>query len=168
MIKNLWIEIKKRVNNFIICVKYPFFWPRNVWTGKKCSGFFSFTELDHLPNGWRKAFGIQMAEEIQKCVNKLPKSEKKHFIITQLKEKYGSLRLYTSYTFWELDKIISKYEKISEETCVSCGKPAKWFSEGYILPYCDDCKNKDESQKYRKNNKRNKAYKRSFAFPSMV
>ena len=136
-------EIKKRINNFIICMKYPFFWPRNVCTGKKCSGFFSFTELDHIPEGWYKAFGLQMAKEIQECLNKLPKYKRKQYRITQIKEKYGSLVIYTYCTFWELDQIIQKYTKISEKTCVSCGKPAKWISLGYILPYCDDCKIKE-------------------------
>ena len=164
IIKNL----KKRYNNFIICMKYPFFWPRNVWTGKKCSGFFSFTELDHLPKGWYKAFGLQMAKEIQECLNKFHKlyliknknKIKKHLIfkkhsknlirITQLKEKYGKLCIYTTYTFSELDKIISKYERLSEITCNICGKIATHISIGYILPYCHDCKLKDKKIKYKK------------------
>lgn len=203
IIKNL----KKRYNNFIICMKYPFFWPRNVWTGKKCSGFFSFTELDHLPKGWYKAFGLQMAKEIQECLNKFHKlylienrnKIKKNFIylfdnilmifknlfilnfdkveflcidtlklinvlyhlifkkhsknlirITQLKEKYGRLCIYTTYTFSELDKIISKYERLSEITCSICGKIATHISIGYILPYCHDCKLQNKGIKYKK------------------
>lgn len=146
IIKNL----KKRYNNFIICMKYPFFWPRNVWTGKKCSGFFSYTLLDYLPKGWYKAFGLQMAEEIQKCINKLPKNERKQIKITQIKEKYGKLCIYTTYTFSELDKIIFKYERLSEITCNVCGKIATHISIGYILPYCHDCKLQNKKIKYKK------------------
>lgn len=168
MIKKIIEEIKNRYYNFKILIKYPIFWPRNVWTGKKIIRFFDYTLLDCIPKGWKKAFGLQMAEEIQEYLNTLPKKERKKFIITQIKEKYGSLRIYMNYYTKELDKIISKYEKLSEITCVICGQKATYMSVGYILPYCDNCKNKDKSQKYKKINKRNKAYKMSFAFPSMV
>lgn len=157
IIKNL----KKRYKNFIICIKYPFFWPRNVWTGKKCSGFFSYTLLDALPKGWYKTFGLQMAKEIQKCINKLSKKDKKALRITQIKEKYGSLRIYTTYSFPKLDEIITKYEKLSEIICVNCGKQATCISIGYILPYCDNCKVKGIN--YKKLGYSVKKYKRIYA-----
>lgn len=38
--------------------KYPFLLPRNRWTGKVQEDYdYSYTELDGMPDGWRKAFG---------------------------------------------------------------------------------------------------------------
>jgi hypothetical protein len=34
--------------------------------------------------------------------------------------------------------IISKYEILSERTCIVCGKPAKYRSTGWISPYCEE------------------------------
>ena len=56
----------------------------------------------------------------------------------QIKEKYGSLRLYTNFGNDEIYDVIDKYESISEKTCFECGKPATKMTEGYILPYCDE------------------------------
>ena len=39
-----------------------------------------------------------------------------------------------------VDKIENKYEALSEQTCIRCGKsPTKWESKGWINYYCDDC-----------------------------
>ena len=39
----------------------------------------------------------------------------------------------------EIQTIINKYEDISYHTCISCGKPAKYLSTGWICPYCEKC-----------------------------
>ena len=65
-----------------LCEKYPFLIPRNRWSGMRITeaqdgGYwpgnpeaipeydYEYTELDSMPEGWRKAFGIQMCEEIK-------------------------------------------------------------------------------------------------------
>ena len=41
-----------------LCEKYPFLLPRNRWTGLVHPDYdYSYTELDAMPTGWRKAFG---------------------------------------------------------------------------------------------------------------
>ncbi len=38
--------------------RFPFLIPRNRWTGKVPEDYdYSYTELDSMPDGWRKAFG---------------------------------------------------------------------------------------------------------------
>ena len=98
--------------------------------------FPSYTELDAMEPGWRKAFGIQMCKEIRKQLIK----EKRLFKwrIVQLKEKWGFLHLYHNGGDKIYD-IIRKYEQISAKTCGVCGKPATKISKGWIYPYCDDC-----------------------------
>ena len=94
------------------------------------------TELDGMETGWRKAFGIQMMKEIRKQLVKEGCLFK--FRITDLKEKYGSFRMYHNGSR-EIDAIIDKYEDISRKTCLICGKPATEFLGPYEMPYCSDC-----------------------------
>ena len=97
----------------------------------------TFTELDAMESGWRKAFGIQMCKEIKVQL------KKDHYLykyrIAQIKEKFGYLHWYDEGSSREVQDIISKYEDISWDTCLVCGKPATKITSGWISPYCDDC-----------------------------
>lgn len=97
----------------------------------------SYTELDAMEPGWRKAFGIQICKDIRRQLIKERKLFK--WRIVQLKEKFGGIRLYSNFASDELYDIIDKYEQISYKTCGVCGKPATKISKGWIYPYCDDC-----------------------------
>lgn len=97
----------------------------------------TYTELDAMPSGWRKAFGIKMCKEIKTQLKE--KGLLKAYRIDQIKEKFGTLRWYDHNTCKEVLDIINKYEDISYHTCINCGKPATWLSRGWISPYCDDC-----------------------------
>jgi len=104
----------------------------------------TYTELDAMDKGWRKAFGVKMCEEIKQALLKSGgRKDLYKYRIMQIKEKWGGLRWYDAWSTHEIMKIISKYEGISYRTCIECGKPAKWVSKGWICPYCDDCKEKD-------------------------
>ena len=146
-------RIKKKqikMNNKKLCKRYPFLIPRNRWTDKlmwdKTDKYFmpySYTELDAMPDGWRRAFGVEMCEEIRKELVKYNYLDK--YRIAQIKEKYGGLRWYDfgiprDSKIWE---IIDKYTELSHHTCMICGRPAETFSEGYWLyTLCDKCKEK--------------------------
>lgn len=97
----------------------------------------TFTELDAMPYGWRKAFGIQMCEDIKAQLKKEHCLYK--YRIMQIKDKWGGLRWYDLGSSKEIQKIIAKYESLSFNTCIDCGKPATKISSGWISPYCDDC-----------------------------
>ena len=53
---------------------------------------------------------------------------------TQVKEKYGSLRFYMSWSTDAMEEVIREYEERSEKTCEVCGKEGsidykqKWLS----------------------------------------
>ena len=127
--------------------RYPFLIPRNRFTDKICDGigmtqeeYENWSELDDMPDGWRKAFGEQMCEEIYQALLKNGGKEAVNkYRIIQIKEKWGYLHWYDSNGNTEINKIIRKYEDISEKTCITCGKPATKISLGWISPYCDDC-----------------------------
>ena len=193
-----WRKITGFIPASILCIRFPFLYPRNRWTGKHYNnwkindrrgelykryhilkydttaekftiiedrwvsrwGYFRwmllgwlediigifhavpyYTELDSMPAGWRKAFGIQMCKEIK---DSLLRSDGRKLLngyrITQIKEKYGELCWYDSVSTREVQKIINKYAYISRRTCIVCGRPATGITppEYYECPYCDD------------------------------
>ena len=146
-------RIKKKqtkMENKRLCKRYPFLRPRNrfddiiMWEHPKWDWRYQrpyeWTELDCMPDGWRKAFGKQMCEEIRNALiedNYLYK-----YRIVQIKEKYGSLRWYDWGAPQKVQDIIDKYEEISTHTCIRCGRPATKISTGWICPFCDKCADK--------------------------
>ena len=106
-------------------------------------------EADLLPNGWVDTFIPKMKEELAKALGDYVYD----FVVFQIKEKYGVMRMYWSwsdrkYTGSELvdlaeisetvEAIINKYEDISENTCAICGKPATKMTTGWVWPVCDN------------------------------
>ena len=125
-----------------LLAKYPWLAPYNVWTGKPLEGYdYEYTRADDIPRGWRIAFGDQMIEELDQLLKKY--NIEKEYRITQIKEKYGSLRWYDDgfpQEGWEEYKAwLYKYEDLSSRTCMNCGKPAIGFTKGWIMPLCKDC-----------------------------
>ena len=113
----------------------------------------TYTELDAMPSGWRKAFGIQMCQEIKDELKK-HKGALKRYRIMQIKEKFGGLRWYDNGSTEKIWKeIIPKYTDISYKTCINCGKPAEYISNGWVSPYCSDCIN--PNKQYTKINEEN-------------
>ena len=55
----------------------------------------------------------------------LNKKQLKDFAITQIKEKYGGLRVYTVCSNQVIDNIIEKYKKKSFHICEICGRRGK-------------------------------------------
>jgi hypothetical protein len=129
-------EEKKEIKrNKILVKKYPFLLPRNRFTGKVSKGYnYSYTELDDMPIGWRNVFGEQMCEEVKEALG----SELKEYRITQIKEKFGTLRWYDNGANQKVYDVISKYENLSATTCIVCGEPATVITKGWISPYCDE------------------------------
>lgn len=110
-------------------------------------------EVRYLYDGWVNAFVPDLIYEL--CDALGPYVE--DFEVYQIKEKYGSLtiykgwkdREYTEEEFKDIDNItaeinviIEKYRKISEHTCVQCGGKATFFSDGWVIPWCDNCRDR--------------------------
>ena len=136
------MEIKisdaERAENKRLIEEYPFLMPHNRWTDEIPENFnYEYTELDAMPDGWRKAFGEQMCKEIKNALEVVNILNK--YRIMQIKEKYGGLRWYDNFNTPTGYDIIHKYEKISKRTCIQCGKPATRITTGWIAPYCDEC-----------------------------
>ena len=93
-------------------------------------------EADFLPEGWTNTFIQEMKKELANVLG----SYVDDFTVLQIKDKYGSMRMYWRWAdrdyvddeakdigilTTDIEAIIHKYEKISEKTCVVCGKEAK-------------------------------------------
>ena len=134
-------RIKKkqnRIRNKKLCERYPFLTPRNVWTGEFV-GNYDWTLFDEIPTGWRKAFGKDFVEELRDaCIETDFLNE---LFVTQIKEKYGSLRFYVGAAPEAVHQVIEKYEDISERRCICCGRPVDGpiNNRGWIEPICERC-----------------------------
>lgn len=127
--------------------KYPWLQIRNVWTGELVEPEdYEFTWLDDLPNGWRKAFGLQMVKELDKILRKA--NYQNEYRIVQIKEKYGELRWYDNGVpktiSKEYCKWLTKYEELSKHTCLVCGKPGEIdYTQYWLTPLCDKHRKKE-------------------------
>lgn len=142
LIKELVEKSRIKIANKKLIQEYPFLLPRNRWTGEVCCDYnYEYTELDSMPEGWRKTFGLDMCKEIKEELVKY--NYLNDYRIMDIKEKYGSLRWYDNgYPAGsKISEIIDKYERMSENICIYCGKPAKYVTKGYIEYVCEDCKN---------------------------
>jgi len=121
-----------------IALQYP--WARiHTWEGKVLDGDEDTSIFYYrLPDGWKIAFLEPLLKELDAAIKKLPPAQQEEFYLLDVKEKYGSLRIYPIWYTNEIDKVIDKYSEISERTCYDCGAPATKISTGWIEPYCDE------------------------------
>ncbi len=93
-------------------------------------------ELSLMPQGWWKAFGEMMYEEIQREIDK----SNLDLIILECKEKFGQLRVYYANGNKKIDDIIERYAIISQHVCINCGKPDVYvLNFDWIEPMCKEC-----------------------------
>ena len=61
--------------NKALLEKYPILRQKHFYTGEPIDNNDEYTYLDAMPQGWAKAFGIPMFEDIQNEVNTWTKEE---------------------------------------------------------------------------------------------
>lgn len=127
-----------------LCRKYPFLLPRGGYNDEVPEDYdYSYTELDSFPDGWRISFGEMMCEELAKNLNKTDNLNT--FRFDDIKEKWGSIRIYHHGGNDDTDMIIEKYSHLSENICIICGKPDVYMTNrGWIYPCCKECWEKDK------------------------
>lgn len=68
------------------------------------------------------------------------KNDKDKIVITQVKEKWGGLRIYTNFHTDELFDMICNAEKESYNICEECGSRKDiGYTKGWIQTICYDC-----------------------------
>lgn len=151
----LYIKTSDKLNNPILNKQltdlFPFMRPRDAWSGKDLTTDpdfdWTWTLINEIPNGWRKAFGWRMLNELSAVMDgetftdwegeELPLNE--NYYPVQIKEKFGELRWYSNFYIEKIEEVIRKYQDLSRRTCVNCGRPARYISIGWICPWCEYC-----------------------------
>ena len=134
---------EEQLDNWILVGKYPFllptYWNRDSMQYKVDEDYnYKYTELDAMPDGWRKAFGEMMCEEIYNALVECGGLD--DYRIEQIKEKFGQLRWYDYPYYKEVSKIIDKYSVLSENICIVCGKPdVPLTNNGWLSQFCKKC-----------------------------
>ena len=121
--------------------RFPFLIPRNRFTGRIPDSYeFEYTELDMMPEGWKKAFGMQMVEELRVLL--VQADFLTDYRIYDIKEKWGTLRWDDNFAIPvfqdEHYRLMRKYMDLSEVTCFQCGNPADSKTK-WSVPLCNGC-----------------------------
>ena len=125
---------------------YPYLMPRNVWTDEIASDY----NYDHirgefeLPPGWERLFLLY-------CMHLKPILVKHNYVdkfrFTQIKEKYGRLRMYDNGSPTEGHNLESTFGVMSGYICEYCGKKATYETHGWIEVLCKEHITKQPSWK---------------------
>ena len=138
--------------------QFPFLrvpiWDSYDWETGMYTKFYSASEASYFydfPIGWWIGFGEKMCNEIKDCLLQHGGSKYLYGVLMhELKEKWGKLVFELDYhglhgdyeTIGDVEKIIEKYCKQSETTCIECGRKGKIRANTWIAPYCDKCSEK--------------------------
>ena len=116
---------------------YPFAATRNVFTGEVIP---NSTWYNEILIGWRYRFGKQLLDDMLEVWKTYNEDMKDRFVVHQVKEKFGSLRIYTSICTREMMDVIDKYEELSAHVCMNCGNDAEIdWNRNWVLPLCKLC-----------------------------
>jgi DNA-directed RNA polymerase subunit RPC12/RpoP len=129
----------KMLRNKKLVKRYP--WIAIVdWHRNKVKDY-SYTMYDFVPIGWKRAFGKIMLEEYREVL--IRNHYLNDFQWIEVKEKYGTLRLYSNGAPGEVLRLESKYDYTSGFFCISCGRiNSPVLTNGWVEPLCEDCYNK--------------------------
>lgn len=134
----------EKLYNKYLCDLYPFLKPHiDKWE----KWDYEFIELDFMPEGWRKSFGLKMCEEIKKALIK--NNYLNDYYIAEIKPKYGGLRWYDYGAPDEVREIIKKYGQLSYHICESCGEYVEEVHSNIFITLCDKCIKKFKKRSYK-------------------
>jgi hypothetical protein len=112
----------KQENEDYLKQTYPLMFPKEFW-GIECS------------NGWFNIISV-LCQNIQSHIT-WKKGECPQVVVTQVKEKFGTLRFYYDGGDEYISGLVSMAEAMSEVTCETCGTPGHSRHGGWIKVLCD-------------------------------
>ena len=118
---------------------------------KHSSLFPTRNKLNDTPNNLT-LFGFECGDGWVNLLDELftkIKTLNEDFIIVQVKEKYGGLRVYTSSGSDALYDLLDEAEKKSYTVCEDCGEDGKPRGSGWIRTQCEECLKAQEDASYR-------------------
>lgn len=112
---------------------------KNIFRGKD----LPITE-NLMPFGFECGDGwFMLIDEVCITIERVLKDDEelaKDFIVVQVKEKFGTLRFYTSPTTDIIHWLIDFAEGMSSKICEECGNPGKTGGRGWLRTECDICR----------------------------
>ncbi len=136
------IELNKR-----LIARYPFLECKGLDSSEPTD--FRCTWLDHMPAGWKRTLGVHLCEELREALIRNDPSLLENYRVSDVKEKYGTLRWYDNGGSDKIEDILTKYEDISKYTCIICGKiNVPVFEDGWISPFCTECYKKYREKRW--------------------
>lgn len=147
------LEILRTLTDEQLNERFPFMVCKNVFSGEVIKNDETGLAYNHFEDwGWRD-IQLAWAEHIKPIYDNFTDEEKNDFMIQQIKEKFGELRQYTSFSNEAIDLWTTLAEYVSSYTCIECGATegdndrfVYYESQGWISPYCE--KHKKEDKKY--------------------
>lgn len=88
----------------------------------------------------------RLEEEIRNCKFRPVPDTTPQIQFTQIKEKFGGLRLYTNFSNEYIDGAISMAMQMSHKTCEVCGKTGKLRGIGWRYTACDEHTDPDHKE----------------------
>lgn len=114
-------------------------------------------EKSHIPHPF-EVFGVEchkgwfdllkpIFEYVQEYNKDKPEEEQIRFL--QIKEKWGSLDIYTNFSTFKLTKLIEEAEEKADHTCEECGSTENIGVRlnGWVTTMCLDCAKKEAKEK---------------------
>ena len=116
---------------------FPWTEAKNVFTGEK----LDFSISCECEDGWYSLIH-NFCEEVKRLY-KSKNANINELTIYQIKEKYGTLRIYLGNCIKGTEQIVQRYEMLSSKVCEVCGRKGKMrINNGWIKVLCDSCKDK--------------------------
>lgn len=82
---------------------------------------------------------VKIAKEHNILLGPSDNFEELGLYVVQIKEKFGTLRVYTSGTWDAIQEVIDKAEMLSGITCEGCGLEGSRRSRAWIQTLCEKC-----------------------------
>lgn len=119
-----------------LIAKYP-----NVFReGNPRSGFY-------VDDGWLPLIDNLCNLIEHHIVNNVPEEIRGEIFVSQIKEKFGSLRVYFNQETPYISGAIAMAESMSHIICESCSAPGRTRPGGYINTLCDSCEQEKRSKR---------------------
>jgi len=98
-------------------------------------------ERPHYPIRWGYEVGKGWIPIIEKFIEKLDEIDTDNVVrIFQIKEKFGTLRLYLEHSTKEAERLVDAYETMANFVCEECGAPGEYRGGlSWVQTLCDDC-----------------------------
>lgn len=126
-----------------LCEKYPKIFVNRNGDMKETCMYWGFSCGD----GWYDLIDT-LCENIQSYIDNNSSETRviSQVVAEQVKEKFGTLRFYTSGGDRLIDGMIWFAESMSGRICETCGKPATLRNSGWLVTLCDEHQTERENR----------------------